>query len=85
MKKLKSLKLNQLSKAELNQREMKYLLGGGADSSYCYCDSGTANMNANADYGYTESADDGNDDNNYQNNCICDPSIPNDTATVRAV
>jgi natural product precursor len=56
MKKLSSLKLNQLSQAELEKREMQNIHGG---SSGCQCGcSGPSsiydNMKFNADSGYTE-------------------------------
>lgn len=72
MKKLKSLKLNQFSKSELERREMKFLLGGGTPGD-CVCgcpnNNTNANCNANADYGYTKGS--GHDDE-YDNCCSCE-------------
>jgi len=52
--KLTRIKLNQLSKAELNDREMDSLLGGVCYTCACGCSvAGTyANGEANAAYGY---------------------------------
>jgi natural product precursor len=68
MKKLGLLKLNQISRAEMDEREMNVLLGGDCTSCACGCyvaDTYT-NANANNSYGYTYSAGftgglDGND------------------------
>jgi natural product precursor len=59
MKKLKFLKLNQISRAEMDEREMNALLGGDgctACNCGCYIAVTDTNMKANNSYGYTVSA-----------------------------
>jgi natural product precursor len=71
MKKISALKLNQLSKAELEAKLQDVLKGGdpGDSSCVCNCASETANANtrgANSSYGYQYSY--GGD---YSDNCYC--------------
>jgi natural product precursor len=65
MKKLNQLRLNQLSKVDLERREMSSLIGGDCFTCACGCSysSTSSNMSANAGYGYTQTAGwgDGND------------------------
>ncbi len=70
MKKLGKLKLNQISKADLEKKEMNYLTGG--DNSICACAcSGTSstvqNDTANDSYGYGGSGTGGDC------RCACSP------------
>jgi natural product precursor len=55
MKTIKSLKLNQISKAELKNREMNFLMGGDCKQCACGCSVASTHTNggANATYGYT--------------------------------
>lgn len=62
MKTLKRIKLNQLSKSELEDREMKSLVGGCA--AYCCCRKGDVNNNTannagglHANLGYSDYTD----------------------------
>ncbi len=57
MKKIGKLKLNQLSKAELEKHEMKNVLGGTPSGCQCGCGGPSSvgdNCSANGSYGYTE-------------------------------
>jgi len=61
MKNLKRLKLNQIGKAELEKREMNFLLGGNCCNCGCaYAGNGGSstsdNLYANSDNGYTITA-----------------------------
>jgi len=60
MKNLGKLKLNQLSKIELRKKEMILLTGGDGNSNSCNCgcsnNNVVANRDANAVYGYQNSA-----------------------------
>ena len=70
MKSLKLLKLNQISKAELAQREMSFLLGGDCQQCACGCSGSNTydNGGANSQNGYTYSAGWGEGGNDI---CAC--------------
>jgi natural product precursor len=57
MKKLEKLKLTQLGKAELEERQLSALKGGTNDDYTCFCNCSSesthsATLNANSVYGY---------------------------------
>ena len=70
MKKLSSLKINELGSKELQKKEMNFLLGGGTTGDCrCGCNgssSTNSNLTANKGYGYTETY--GDDGNTF---CVC--------------
>jgi natural product precursor len=73
MKTLKSLKLNQLSKAKLKNREMNSLLGAGTPGC-CNCGCGGPsstgeNMRANSKLGYTITEGDSIQGCTYHDGC----------------
>lgn len=55
MKEYKRIKLVQLSRTELRNKEMNHLLGGAEDKC-CGCGYGTDNRNANSSAGYSHSS-----------------------------
>jgi natural product precursor len=80
MKKLAKLKLIQLSKAELEKRQMNTLFGGTNDDNSCNCNCKTtttlsATRDANASYGYQYSY---GGDGSYTGtvNCTCSSLTP---------
>jgi len=87
MKSLSRLKLNQISKAELEKREMNSLLGGRGYQCCCGCDPtiGETETNArcNVLYDYTISLGWG-EGNNDKCACWSDTSIPERDAAMYA-
>lgn len=57
MKEYKRLKLVQLTRTELRNKEMGFLKGGAEDKC-CGCGYGTANRDANSSAGYSHSSGD---------------------------
>lgn len=78
MKQIGKLKLNQLSKAELNEREMNFIKGGSCSCGCHYAGSGGSssceNSQANLDYSYTS----------YGGGKTCSPCSSNGTVSDQA-
>jgi natural product precursor len=89
MKKIANLKLTQLGKSEMIMREMNALKGGTNWDTTCNCGCAAiavaTNRDANAYYGYQESAGFGDLSDYGDGGTICDCYVPYSIAAIRAM